>query len=79
MTTKKSERKESKFQILKDAKEIRNTTVALVLRDFGIKDRTRKPDFYTKVYDMTDEDGKVFIQECYELMHYLNNYSRKVL
>ena len=61
MTTKKSERKESKFQILKDAKEIRNTTVALVLRDFGIKDRTRKPDFYTKVYNMTDEDGKAFI------------------
>jgi hypothetical protein len=56
-----SERKPSKFDILENAKKIRNVVLGLLVRDFGIKNRTRNPEFYKRVYEMTDEDGQEFI------------------
>lgn len=62
MTQPKSKRPYSRFQILEDAKKIRNVTCALLLRDFGVKNRTRDPKFYTKVSEMIEGDRDAFIE-----------------
>lgn len=58
----KSERKESKFEILELAKKIRNSLCDLAIRDFGIKDRKRCPKYDVKAFHMTAEDGQKFIE-----------------
>ena len=36
----------------------------IVLKDFGIKPRTRDPNFYTKAYRMSDEDASTLQELC---------------
>ena len=62
MTQHKSERKHSNFQILADVKKIRNSIVSLCLRDFGVKSRSRSPEFYARVYKMDESDGASFVK-----------------
>ena len=62
MTQHKNERPESKFQVLYDVKKLRNSIVTLCLRDFGVKSRTRTPDFYSNVYKMSEDDKEVFVE-----------------
>lgn len=58
MSIPKSERKESKFEILQLARKINDAMLDLTLRDFGVKSRKRNPDYFAQAYQMSEQDAQ---------------------
>ena len=52
------------MEFWKNACSIEKELAFIVLKDFGIKPRTRDPNFYTKAYRMSDEDASTLQELC---------------
>ena len=78
MTVPVSERSESKpeFHIYHDAAKLRREVTFLLLHDFGVKSRSREPNFYIHAYSMAPDDAAIFKELChrYCLEHITDKY-----
>lgn len=78
MTVPVSERGKSKpeFHIYHEAAKLRREVTFLLLHDFGIKSRSREPNFYVHAYGMEPTDAAVFKELChrYCLEHVTDQY-----
>ena len=50
------------MEFWKNANALEKELTFIVLKDFGIKPRTREPNFFSKVYNMKAEDAIMFCQ-----------------
>jgi len=59
-------------QMIKLEREVRNS----LLHDFGIKNRIREPDFYSRICKMEEEDAEAFKALCekYDLISIVDKY-----
>lgn len=54
----------SEMEFWKHLCRIEKEIIFLLLHDFGVKNRTRDPDFFCKVLKMTDDDRKTLKELC---------------
>ncbi len=76
MSVLKSKRGPSRLEFLHTAYVLRRKLVLLMLRDFGIKDKIRNPDFYARIHKMAEEDREKFLEitEKYNIRNILDEY-----
>ena len=58
------ERGLSKMEFWKHLCRMEKEIIFLLLHDFGMKNRSREPDFYCRILKMSEEDRKTFKELC---------------
>jgi len=64
MSVIKNKRSLSSLEFFHNALELRKEITDLLLRDFGVKDKTRTTNMMPKMYHMTDDDKALFTELC---------------
>lgn len=66
----------SEMEFWKQILKIEKLFVIFLLRDFGVKNRSREPEFYIRAYKMSDEDAEMFRKLCetYDIEKITDNY-----
>ena len=54
----------SKMEFWKQFCRLEADIMSYLLRDFGVKNRTREPEFYAKIYNFSKDDTEVFTRLC---------------
>lgn len=71
-----SKRGLSEMEFWKQLLKIEKLFIIFLLKDFGVKNRSREPEFYIKAYKMSDEDAEEFTKLCdsYGIAKITDNY-----